>query len=309
MKILVTGSSGMLGKNLLPKLLAVHHEVIPLTSRDVDLRNEEMTVSFVKRFRPDCIIHLAARVGGIAANIEGGEKFFRENIEIDQSVFKAAIQVEVSKLIYMGSSCMFPSTLNRPMLEEDLWTGPLEKTNEPYAVSKLLGTRFVQSVAITEGLSWRTLITSNLYGPHDHFGSLRSHLIAAVIDRIYKAKISGVREVEMWGDGTPRREFTFVEDVASFIADNIMFIESFPPYMNIGVGEDHEVIHYYHEIASILGYEGSIIANRKKPNGTMRKLMDSSRAHSLGWLPKTKLREVLISTVNFYQEMVAKVDE
>jgi GDP-L-fucose synthase len=301
-KLLVTGAGGLLGKNLIPELIAEGHEVRAVESKEVDLRNFKLTSNLICNTKPDGIIHLAARVGGIGANIEGGYRFFRENVEIDQSVFRAAIENEVLSLVYMGSSCMYPCNLDKPMKEDQLWNGPLEKTNEPYALAKLMATKYVESVSIEEGLSWRTFIASNLYGPHDHFGSNRSHMVAAVIERISKAKELGLDSIEMWGDGKPRREFTYVGDVTQFISSNISHLEKLPNFMNLGFGTDYEVITYYQEISSILEYQGVIVPNLDKPNGTMRKIMDSSLAHAFGWSPKIGLREGLQLTINSFQQ-------
>lgn len=302
MKILLTGSRGMLGRNLEPRLLSRGHDVVAVTSKNLDLRDLRETSDLISQVSPDCIVHLAARVGGIGANIEGGESFFRENIDIDNSVFKAALDQGVKNLLYMGSSCMYPSNLVVPMSEAELWSGPLEKTNEPYAVAKLLGTRFVDSVAITEGLAWRTFIASNLYGPFDHFSPARAHMVASVIARMYAAMLEGAPSIEMWGDGTPRREFTYVEDLADFIAEVVVDLARFPTHMNVGVGEDFEIVTFYRAIAKTIGYRGQIVSNPQKPNGTMRKIMDSSVARNLGWAPTTDLEKGLQLTMKYFLE-------
>ncbi len=298
--MVLTGATGMLGRNLEPLLHAKNYEVLATSTLRVDLRNWEDTHSLIRDFNPEIIIHLAARVGGIGANVAGGDAYFQENVDMDQSVFRAAIMERVPKLLYIGSSCMYPSNHTESMTEQHLWMGPLEKTNEPYALAKLMGTKYVQSVASLRKVAWRTLIASNLYGPFDHFGETKSHLIAAVIDRVYMARAQQSAVVEMWGSGRPRREFTYVYDFAEFIVGKIEEIETLPEILNVGIGEDYSVREYYEMISKILGFTGTINSNLERPDGVYRKLLDSSLARSHGWDPKTSIEIGLQKTIDHF---------
>ena len=220
MRILVTGASGMLGKSVTRELIKLEQDVIPLTREKVDLLDQYSTKDFVKEINPELIVHCAALVGGIQANISGGGRYLLENLAIDNSILIAAKELKVKNLIYIGSSCMYPANHPEPLTENQILSGYLEQTNENYALAKIIGSRIVEAIALDQKYNWRTFIASNLYGPNDHFGSEKSHLLSAIISKAIEAK-ENKSSIEMWGDGTPRREFTYVEDFAEWIGKSI----------------------------------------------------------------------------------------
>jgi GDP-L-fucose synthase len=301
MRLLLTGSRGMLGSSILARI-GQKYEVLSPNRSELDLLNSENVLNYLKENNPNLIIHAAARVGGIQANIENGFDFLTQNIRIDSNIFSAARSLKISNLIYIGSTCMYPKDREFSLKESDLLSGSLEPTNEGYALAKIIGTKTVELAAETEKLAWRTFILSNLYGPKDHFELDRSHLIAAVIKKVDLALESGSPSISMWGDGTSRREFTFVTDVAEFIVDNLENLKELPTTMNLGAGVDSSILEFYEIITDLMGFKGKIISDPSKPNGMKRKLSDSTLAASYGWRPKTTLNEGLAQTIAWYNE-------
>lgn len=299
-RVLVTGANGMLGKSVVNALISSNQQVIALTRKDVDLTNPAATYSFIEKSVPDVIIHCAALVGGIQANISGGGKFLLQNIAIDNSLLTAAKAFQVKNLIYVGSSCMYPANRETALREDQILTGPLESTNENYALAKIVGSRIVEAVALDYKYNWRTFIASNLYGPNDHFGSDKSHLLSAIITKAIEAQEKKT-SIEMWGDGEPRREFTFVDDFSEWISKSIDNLSSLPQYLNLGIGIDYTVKEYYQFVLDAIDYKTEIIPNPDKPNGNMRKLMDSSQAREYGWDPKTSIESGIMTTINWYK--------
>lgn len=298
MKILITGASGMLGTEIAQEAMRSGHEVLLPNHGELDLRNELATYEYLKLISPDAIYHCAAKVGGISANIANPSEFLTDNIRIDNSVLGAAKSLEIPNLIYMGSSCMYPRNLVHAMKEEEILTGQLEPTNESYALAKLVGWKTVQLNSTNQ--NWRTVVLSNLYGPRDHFEENRSHLLAAIIAKTSQAKKSGASEIEMWGNGDSRREFTFAKDVAEFLISSLPSLEKFPATLNVGAGIDYSVLEYYEFVSKIMGYEGVIVPNLTRPTGMARKLMDVGRATALGWNPKTNIRDGIEMTSTWY---------
>ena len=286
MKILITGAAGMLGTEIAQEALRSGHEVLLPNHGELDLRNELATYEYLKLNSPEAIYHCAAKVGGISANIANPSEFLTENIRID-------------------SSCMYPRNLKHAMKEEEILTGQLEPTNESYALAKLVGWKTVQLNSVN--LNWRTVVLSNLYGPRDHFEENRSHLLAAIIAKTHGAMKSRASEIEMWGNGDSRREFTFAKDVAEFLISSLPSLEKFPGTLNIGAGIDFSVLEYYEFVSKIMGYEGVIVPNLTRPTGMARKLMDVSRATALGWNPKTKIQVGIEVTSKWYSKNVESV--
>jgi GDP-L-fucose synthase len=300
MRVLVTGGTGMLGSSLARLGQDAGLEILLPKRSELNLDNEVATLRYLETNSPDAIIHAAARVGGIAANIANPVDFLTENIRIDGNILNGSLRVGVKKLIYVGSSCMYPRSLSHPMKEEEILTGPLEPTNEGYALAKIVGSKTVQYVVQTRDLVWRNFIPSNLYGPHDHFEPERSHLLAAIIQKVVSAKLNKLDEVEMWGDGSVRREFTYVDDVARYMIHSLDKLESLPITMNIGVGIDHTVREYYEMVIKMLGANVKIVADPAKPAGMQRKLLDVSRARSYGWEAKTNIEMGIEATIDWY---------
>lgn len=298
-KVLVTGANGMLGKSVINSLTNTNQEVITLTRKNVDLTDSVATLRYLEKAGPDIIIHCAALVGGIQANISGGGKFLIQNLAIDNSVLTAARILEINNLIYIGSSCMYPANRENALTEDQIMTGPLEKTNENYALAKIVGSRMVEAVALDYKYNWRTFIASNLYGPNDHFESDKSHLLSAIIFKALEAK-KNRSSIEMWGDGKPRREFTYVGDFSNWISKSINNLSELPQYLNLGIGIDYTVREYYEFVLDAIDYRTEIIPNLEKPNGNMRKLMDSTKAKQFGWDPKTSIQIGIENTINWY---------
>jgi GDP-L-fucose synthase len=299
-KVLVTGANGMLGRSVYSQFKANKIEVIGLTRDQADLTNYNDTFKILSKYQPDLIIHCAASVGGIKASIEHGAKFFLENIRIDQSVLFSARELRIKNLIYIGSSCMYPANIQHAMGEHEIAMGKLEPTNESYAIAKITGTRITQSIASEDHLNWRVFIASNLYGPFDNFDPDRAHLLASIIRKCAIAKKLGQKEIEMWGDGSPMREFTFVEDFSKWIFDTSNKLSNLPYVLNAGIGVDYSVREYYEKVLSIFGLKINIIPNLKVPNGNMKKLMDSSLAIRHGWNPKVNIDEGISKTIKWY---------
>jgi GDP-L-fucose synthase len=304
MQVLLTGGSGMLGTAIQNELLKTTKNFFAPSSKDLDLLDFKSCQAFFAEHKIEYIIHCAAIVGGIKANIDFPYKFLDQNIKIDSNLFDLARSFRVKNLVYIASSCMYPKNSLNAMSEEILGTGPLELTNEGYALAKLVGTKKVSVTAQELGLTWRSLILSNLYGPGDHFGEDRSHLVAAIIKKAAKAKTANLKTIGMWGDGSAKREFTYVSDVAEFIVDNLKKMERFPMVLNLGSGVDYSVKDYYQAVLKSFDLAAEIKPDVSKPSGMQRKLMNIDRARSLGWIPKTSLEQGLKLTIEWYAKQV-----
>ena len=290
MRILITGGSGMLGRaisNILSK--SPGDNVIHKPTRtELDLLDLEAVRRYLAEQKIDSIIHCAALVGGIQANIDKPFEYLNANIRLDSILMSAALTENVPNFLYIASSCMYPARTTQPMKETQLLTGELEKTNEGYALAKIVGTKAVEAVG--NSLNWRTLVLSNLYGPGDKYDISTSHLIAAIIRKVMEAKAANTQNIRMWGTGNVRREFTFVEDVAEYVARIVFNLEQIPQIMNLGSGIDYSVKEYYDLICEAAGYAGEIISDPTQPEGMLSKLMDSSIAYKNGWKPTTDIR-------------------
>lgn len=292
----------MLGRALTRFADTTVDKVFTPSRDDLDLLDESSTHRYIAGLKPDAIYHAAARVGGISANIAYPLSYLTENVRMDVNLLTSAMKLAVPRLVYMGSSCMYPRNLEHPMAESEILTGPLEPTNEGYALAKLVGWKMVKIIASDSSLSWRTVILSNLYGPNDHFHPSRSHLLAAIIAKMMEAMEKGEDYVEMWGDGSSRREFTFVDDVAEFLISSLPNLDRFPVTMNLGAGKDYSVREYYEYVAKVIGFPGSIRKDLSKPTGMRRKLMDSSLALEQRWEPKTDIEVGIRRTVEWYRK-------
>ena len=299
-RVLVTGSNGMLGRSVFNQFKRSGIEVTGVTRSQVDLTNYAETLKIFSKYQPDLVIHCAASVGGIKASIEHGAKFFLDNIRIDQAVLFAARDLKIKNLIYIGSSCMYPANIQHAMCENEIAMGKLEPTNESYAIAKITGTRITQSIASEDDLNWRVFIASNLYGPFDNFDPNRAHLIASIIRKCVAAKELGQDEIEMWGDGTPRREFTYVDDFSKWIFDASSKLSDIPCVLNTGSGVEYSVREYYEKVLKTLNFTATITTNSNVPNGNTKKLMDSSLAIKYGWNPKTNIDDGISKTIQWY---------
>ncbi|HCK32402.1 MAG: GDP-fucose synthetase [Micavibrio sp.] len=299
MRVLLTGGYGMLGQAL-RRLCPDDVELIYFSSAEIDLRDQNAVYQLFKQDYFDAVIHAAAKVGGIQANIDDQPGFLSENLLINTHVIKGAHDAGIRSLINIGSSCMYPKDLGKLLSEEDLLSAPLEPTNEGYALAKLSAAKLCTYIDQQEGFNYKTFIPCNLYGPYDTFNARNSHLIPAVLMKLHQAKEEGGSEVEIWGDGTPRREFVYVDDLANFILSQIKNLEDIPSIMNVGAGEDISINDVYKTAAEIVGYEGAFIHNLDAPMGMKRKLMDISRAQSFGWSPEVSLEEGLEQAYSWY---------
>ena len=288
-KVLVTGGTGMLGQALIRKLNEFKLQVVAPTRSELDLKDHVAVMNFFKHLKPNIVFHCAASVGGIQANIDSKSKYLTDNYFIDFNVLTSAREHRIHKLGYVASSCMYPAGIEIPMKEDLLLTGPLEKTNESYAFSKIIGTKYIEAVREQESLNWHTFISSNLYGPHDNFKAETSHLLASIIRKVHTSKKLNLQEIEIWGTGKARREFTFVDDFADFMADMVISDSDFRGTLNVGYGQDFEVNDFYKFVMEIAQVDLYTKFNTKMPEGNPRKLMDSSAAIGLGWKPKTDI--------------------
>ncbi len=293
MKVVITGANGMLATSIREQwaLTRPSDEIVGVTRADADLRDKSATFALLAELRPDAIIHCAAKVGGIAANVANPTEFLLDNLLLDSAVLGSAIELGITRLIYIGSSCMYPRDYRQPLVESDILAAPLEPTNEGYAIAKIAGAKLSEYASRELGMTYRTIIPSNLYGPKDDYTSGRSHLIAAAVSKVHAAKQAGASTVEIWGDGTARREFTYVGDLAKWVVDSFDGMEQWPSVLNVGCGYDRTVTEFYELAKEVVGYSGKFVWDTTKPTGMHQKLMDSSVARGLGWNPSTELRD------------------
>ncbi|TRO20786.1 GDP-L-fucose synthase [Ectopseudomonas mendocina] len=307
MKILLTGASGMVGCNLLLAAGAQEYEWLAPGRSELNLLDAVATNSYIVRHKPDLIIHAAGRVGGIHANLNAPVRFMLDNLDMGRNVLEAAALADVPRVLNLGSSCMYPRNRDGDLREEDLLTGELEPSNEGYALAKIvvasLGRYMKQE---NSGLSCKTLVPSNLYGPYDKFDPSHSHLIAAVIHKLHMAKIEGRESVEIWGAGEVRREFLFVGDLAKALLKAVSEFDSLPDLMNIGLGRDYTVNEYYQSAAEVVGYRGRFEHDQSKPAGMRRKLCNIDRARAWGWTPEVSLKQGLQSTYDYYLALLGE---
>lgn len=302
MKVLVTGARGMLGSSIRAKwsLLRPEDEVVGLSRTEVDLRDSVATLAVLDTHKPDLVIHCAAVVGGIAANVAHPTSFLAENLRLDTSVIGGAMTVGVQNLVYIGSSCMYPRDYRQPLVEGDVLAAPLEPTNEGYAIAKIAGAKLCEYATAEFGVTYKTVIPSNLYGPNDDYDSGKSHLVAAAISKIHRAKLNGDTEVQIWGDGSARREFTYVDDLGDWLTGSIETMRTWPSMMNVGYGRDHSVTEFYEIAKAVVGYGGDFVYDTSKPAGMHQKLMDSTIAKSFGWDPQTDVPTGMAKAYEIY---------
>lgn len=288
-KIYIAGHTGMVGSAIYRHLTAQGYtNIIGMRSKEMDLRFQDHVHDYFDRERPDYVILAAAKVGGIMANNQYRAEFLYDNLMIEANVIHAAFLANVKKLLFLGSSCIYPRDAPQPLKEEYLLTGPLEQTNEPYAIAKIAGIKLCDAYRSQYGCNFISAMPTNLYGPNDNYDLERSHVVPALIRKFHEAKINHHEEVVLWGTGTPLREFMHVDDLASAC---MFLMEKYdePGCINIGTGEEITILDLAHLIKRIVGYEGQIVHDTTKPDGTPRKLMDSSRLKALGWSPKISL--------------------
>lgn len=295
----------MVGMNLCRFLIEQgEHELLTPSRDELDLLNQEVVKNYIHQQQPDLIIHLAAVVGGIQANINSPVKFLVENTLINTHVIQSALLAGTPKFLNMGSSCMYPKDRER-LHEEDLLTGKLEPTNEGYALAKNSSALLCRYISQQYGLAYKTIIPTNLYGPYDNFDLVSSHLMPAIIRKIHEAKQQSKNEVIIWGDGEARREFMYVDDLARFIILAMELMSELPDIINVGCGEDHTINEYYEKVAKVFGYQGGFVHDLSKPVGMRCKLLDVTRAKNLGWRSVVSLEEGIEKTYQFFLTTVS----
>ena len=307
--ILVTGGRGMVGRSLLERLRRSGFEtILAPSSKRVDLRDQSATHKFFAQSSIDYVFHLAGHIGGIGASVSYPVEFLYENIMIATHVIHAARIARVSKLIFLGSSCVYPRNCRQPMREDDVLTGAFEPTNEGYAIAKIAAMKLCEYSNQQYGTNFLNLMPCNLYGYGDHFEPAKSHVVSSLIYKFHKAKEEKAPSVEVWGTGTTRRELLFVEDIVDAMMHFMQSVEAkdVSPFVNIGLGADISVRDLAYTIKNIVGYSGEIVFNATKPDGMPRKLMDVSRAARLGWTAKVGIEEGLRRTYAWYLENVAE---
>lgn len=310
MRVLLTGGSGLLGRSLLRAAAGAAVEMLAPARCDLALTDRGAVALWCRDERIDAVIHAAARVGGIQANIDDPSGFLADNIRLNDGVIMGAHQAGVGRLIFVGSSCMYPAGLPGPLVEEDLLRGPPEPTNEGYALSKIVGARLCAMLSRQyPGRAYRTVVPCNLFGTDDHFGAASSHLVAAAIAKIVAARDTDAATVEIWGSGTARREFLEADVLACFVLTLLPRLDSVPALLNIGAGRDHTVDAYYRMIADLAGYEGRFVHDPARPEGVARKLMSSARAEALGYRPPADPRPGLARAIAAHEAALRAREE
>jgi GDP-L-fucose synthase len=318
-KIYVAGHRGMVGSAIVRNLEAKGFiNIVTRTHAELDLTNQAKVATFFEQEKPDQVYLAAAKVGGIHANNTYPAEFIYDNLMVQNNVIHQAFLNGVKKLLFLGSSCIYPKLAPQPMSEDALLTGKLEETNEPYAVAKIAGIKMCESYnrqyGVSHGVDYRSVMPTNLYGPGDNYHSENSHVIPALIRRFHEAKVSNAPEVVIWGTGTPRREFLYVDNMAAasiFVMDLDKKIydqhtEPMQSHINVGFGNDVTINELAHAVARATGYQGNIRFNPSKPDGSPRKWMDSSRLNRLGWAEKIGLDEGLRMA---YEDMLSRYRE
>ena len=300
-KIYVAGHRGMVGSAIVRSLQAGgYNNIVVRTSAELDLKNQAQVNDFFSTEKPDHVFLAAAKVGGILANNTYRADFLYDNMMIEANIINAAYVHEVKKLLFLGSSCIYPRLAQQPLKEEYLLTGLLEETNEPYAIAKIAGIKLCEAYRDQYGCNFISAMPTNLYGQGDNYHLQHSHVIPALLRKFHDAKQNKQPFTEIWGSGTPLREFMFVDDLASAC---LFLMNEYDGklFVNIGTGEEITIKDLAYLVKEVVGFEGDIVFDSSKPDGTPRKLMDSSRLHSMGWKHKTSLRDGLAAAYDFFQ--------
>jgi GDP-L-fucose synthase len=301
MTILVAGATGLVGSAIVREIERIGKQVKGISSKDVDLLDRRSTFAYIKDLNPSVLIDAAARVGGIGANNSRPVDFLTQNIQIQSNLMDAAHEANVKNFVFLGSSCIYPRDCAQPIKEEYIMTGALEQTNSAYAIAKIAGLELIKSYRKQYGHKWISVMPTNLYGPNDNFDLENSHVFPALIRKFIEGKRKNTQSVTLWGSGSPRREFLHVDDLAKAI---LVCLEKYDSdqHINVGTGQDIEIQELAIKIANQAGFTGEIVWDKAKPDGTLRKVLDTSRITDLGWKPSISLDSGIAQTVQWYQE-------
>ena len=298
-KIWVAGHRGMVGSAIVRRLTGEACTILTANRQELDLIDQQAVMRWMDAERPDAIFFAAAKVGGILANTSYPADFLLQNLQIECNIFDAAQRTGVAKMLFLGSSCIYPKFAPQPIAEDSLLTGPLEPTNEWYAIAKIAGIKLVEAMRSQYGCDFISAMPTNLYGPGDNFDLNSSHVLPALIRKAHEVKLSGRNSLEIWGTGTPRREFLHVDD----LADACVFLMqrySDAGHINVGFGDDIAILELARMTADIVGIDADIMTDPSKPDGTPRKLMNSDRLRELGWKPRIGLRDGIAATYQWF---------
>jgi GDP-L-fucose synthase len=299
-RIFIAGHRGMVGSAILRKLQQEgFSQLITRTSSELDLRDQSATSVFFEKENPEFVFLAAAKVGGIHANNTLRADFIADNLSIQLNVIQASHRNNVKKLLFLGSSCIYPKNAPQPLKEESLLSGFLEPTNEPYAIAKIAGIKMCEAFRDQYGCNFISAMPTNLYGPNDNYDLQQSHVLPALIRKFHEAKVKKLPNVTIWGTGKPLREFLHVDDLAAACL-HLMHHYNDRPFVNVGFGSDVSILELSKLIGSIIGFNGDIIHDLSKPDGTYQKLMDSTRVHNMGWKPTISLEEGISATYSAY---------
>lgn len=300
MKVFVAGHRGLVGSEALDQIRKAGHETVFANREKLDLTNRDAVFDYLKSQKPDAVIIAAAVVGGIKANIERPVDFLSQNLQIQTNLIDACHENGVDKVIFLGSSCIYPKLAEQPISEDSLLTGPLEPTNEAYAIAKIAGVKLIKSYNQQFGHKWVSLMPTNVYGSKDNFTDDDSHVMPALIRKISSAKINNAKTVELWGTGSPLREFIHASDLASAITHVVTKMPIEEDLINVGTGEEVSIKDLAQLIATKVGFEGEITFDASMPDGTPRKLVDTSILRNLGWRPRVSLEKGISLLVTKY---------
>lgn len=304
MKILITGSTGMVGRNILENTDISKFDLLIPNSKELNLLNYSTVDKYIKDNKPDFIVHTAGKVGGIQANIAQPVSFLIDNLDMGRNIIMAAKNNDVKSLINLSSSCMYPRNAKNPLSEDLILKGELEPTNEGYALAKIMSTRLCEYIGKEDNsFNYKTIVPCNLYGKYDKFELKHSHMLPAVIKKIHEAKINNLSQIDIWGDGTASREFMYAGDLADFIIYAITNFSKMPQNINVGLGHDYTINEYYQIIADVIGYEGEFVHDLTKPIGMKQKLIDDTKLKEFGWKYKTSLVEGIEKTYEYFKKM------
>jgi GDP-L-fucose synthase len=305
--VYVAGHNGLVGSALVRNLQKNGYgNILVRTRQELDLRQSDDVRIFFSQAKPEAVVVAAAKVGGIKANSDYPVEFLLENLQIQNNLIEASFEFGVKKLLFLGSSCVYPKLAAQPIREESLLAGPLEPTNEPYAIAKIAGIKLCQAYVHQYGANFICAMPTNIYGPGDNFDLEKSHVLAALIRKVHEAKLRNQREVAIWGTGTPRREFLHADDLADALRFLLENYDS-PEIMNVGCGEDLTIRELVEIVARVIGFEIELVFDASKPDGTPQKLLDITRLQTLGWKPRISLNDGIEQTYHWFLESSAQL--